>query len=133
MVNWVPNVRAAFDVRKSIATTISATIASSGMDQAVRQYHDLKAAQPAAYNFDERELNTLGYEFLNARKFPEAIRIFQLNVQAFPQSSNVYDSLAEAYMNAGDKPRAIVNYEKALERNPKNGNAARMLQKLKAP
>jgi hypothetical protein len=70
---------------KSIADTLSATIASSGIDQATRQYHDLKTTAPAAYNFAENELNSLGYELIRAKKFEEAIRIFQLNVEAYPQ------------------------------------------------
>jgi hypothetical protein len=130
---WVPQVKAAYDPRKSIAETLSATVSSSGVDAAAKQYHQLKATQFAAYNFDEGELNTLGYQFIRAKKFKEAIRIFQLNVEAYPQSSNVYDSLAEGYMDDGNKPEAIADYQKSLQFNPKNGNAVKMLQKLKAP
>jgi uncharacterized membrane protein len=133
MAIFVPNVKAAYDPRKSIAQTLSATIASSGVDQAIKQYHDLKAAGPATCNFDEGELNTLGYELIHANKFKEAIRILQLNVEAYPQSSNVYDSLGEAYMDEGNKPEAIANYQESLRRNPKNGGAVKMLQKLNAP
>jgi len=130
---WVPQVKAAYDPRKSIAETLSATIASSGIDAAVKQYHDLKAAASATYNFDEDELNALGYQFINAKKFKEAIRIFQLNIEAYPQSGNVYDSLGEAYMDDGNKPLAITNYQKSLQLNPKNRGAIVMLQKLNAP
>ena len=130
---WVPNVKAALDSRKSIAETLSATIASSGVDQAVAQYHQLRASAPATYNFDENQLNTLGYQLLRTNKFKDAIRIFQLNVEAYPQSSNPYDSLGEAYMDDGDKHQAIANYQKSLQLNPKNANGVRMLQKLKAP
>ncbi len=133
MAAWLPNVKAAYDTRKSIAQTLSATIASSGIDQAAKQYHDLKAVEPATYNFDENELNNLGYQFIRANKYKEAIRIFQLNVEAYPQSSNVYDSLAEAYMDDGDKPQAIANYQESLQLNPKNRNAVLMLQKINAP
>ena len=130
---WVPQLKAAYDPRKSIAETLSATIASSGIDAAARQYHDLKAAGLATYNFDEDELNNLGYVFIRAKKFKEAIRILELNVEAYPQSSNVYDSLGEAYADDGNKPLAIANYRKSLELNPKNKNGAVMLQKLNAP
>jgi len=133
MAIWVPQVKAGFDPRKSIAETLSATIASSGLDAAVKQYHDLKAAAPGTYNFDEGQLNGLGYRLIRANKFTEAIRILQLNVEAYTQSSNVYDSLGEAYMNAGDKPQAIANYQKSLQLNPKNGGAVTMLKKLSAP
>jgi uncharacterized membrane protein/archaellum component FlaF (FlaF/FlaG flagellin family) len=133
MAQWVPQVKAAYDPRKSIAETLSVTIASGGIDQAVRQYHEVKAAAPATYNFDEDELNSLGYVFIRSKKFKEAIRILQLNVEAFPQSGNVYDSLGEAYMDDGDKLQAIANYQKSLQLNPKNGNAVVMLRKLSAP
>ena len=133
MAVWVPQVKAGLRSRKSIAETLSATIASSGVEQAVKQYHDFKAAAPATYNFDEGELNTLGYQLIRANKVKEAIRIFQLNVEAYPQSSNVYDSLGEAYMDDGNKPQAIANYQKSLQLNPKNGGAVVMLQKLNAP
>ena len=130
---WVPQVKAAFDSRKSIAETLSRTIASGGIDEAARQYHDLKAAAPASYNFDEDQLNALGYRLIQAKEYSKAIRIFQLNVEAYPQSSNVYDSLGEAYMDSGDKTQAKANYQKSLELNPKNGNAVVMLERLKAP
>jgi tetratricopeptide (TPR) repeat protein len=133
MATWVPQLKAAFNPRRSISETLSTTIAASGVDAAVKQYHDLKGAQPTVYNFDEDELNSLGYRLLNAKKFKEAIRILQLNVEAYPQSGNVYDSLGEAYMDAGNKPLAIANYQKSLLLNPKNGGAVSMLRKLNAP
>jgi len=133
MADWAPKVKTAFDTRISIAKTMSATIASGGVEQAIREYQELKVPQRAGYNFDEGELDSLGYELLHAKRVNDAVRIFQLNVQAYPQSSNVYDSLGEAYMNAGDKSPAIVNYKKSLELNPKNHTAEKILQKLNAP
>ncbi|HTB91691.1 MAG TPA: DUF2306 domain-containing protein [Candidatus Sulfotelmatobacter sp.] len=133
MASWIPNVKAGLDSRKSIAQTLAATASTSGIDQAVKQYHDLKSSAPTIYNFDENELNSLGYRLIRDNQFQQAIRIFQLNIESYPQSSNAYDSLAEAYMDAGNKPLAIDNYQKSLRLNPKNHNAVVMLQKLKAP
>lgn len=132
MGTWVPNVKAALDTRKSIAQTLSATIVSGGMEAAVKQYQELKAAAPATYNFDEDELNNLGYQLIRTNKFKEAIRVFQMNVEAFPKSGNAYDSLAEGYMDDGDKAQAVANYQKSLQLNPKNRNAVVMLQKINA-
>ena len=129
---WVPNVKAALDSRISIAQTLAATISSGGIHQAVKQYHDLKSSSPTVYNFDENELNSLGYRLIRDNKLKDAIRIFQLNIEVYPQSGNVYDSLAEAYMDDGNESLAIANYQKSLQLNPKNHNAAVMLQKLKA-
>ena len=130
---WLPTLKKAYDARKSIGQTLSATIATSGIDAAATQYRELKASNASTFNFDEDQLNALGYDLLHTHKFPEAISIFQLNVEAYAQSSNVYDSLAEAYMNDGDKTKAIANYQKSLELNPKNHNAVKMLEKLNAP
>jgi outer membrane protein assembly factor BamD (BamD/ComL family) len=130
MAIWVPTVKAAYDTRKSIRATLSGTIASGGIDEGVKQYRELKAAQPTVYNFDEGELNNLGYQFMRAKQYKEAIRIFQLNIEAYPKSSNVYDSLGEAYMDDGEKELAIANYQKSLQLNPKNHNAVLMLEKL---
>jgi Predicted membrane protein (DUF2306) len=133
MTVFLPRIKAGFDTRKPIGEALSATIASSGIDAAVMQYRHLKAAEPANYNFDEVELNNLGYNLISNRKFDEAIRIFQLNVEAYPHSGNVYDSLAEAYMDDGNKPQAIAGYRESLHVNPKNRNAVLRLQKLNAP
>jgi len=130
---FVPNIKRAYDFRTSIAETLSATLATKGVEQAIAQYHNLKSAGSTHYNFDEDELNALGYQLIRANKFKEAIRIFQLNIEAYPQSGNAYDSLGEAYMDDGDKPLAIANYERSLQLNPKNRNAVKMLQKLNVP
>lgn len=79
---------------------------------------------------DEASINGLGYEMLNASRFSDAIEVFRFNVEMFPGSANVYDSLAEAYMKSGDNKMAIENYEKSLELNPENENAKEMLKKL---
>jgi tetratricopeptide (TPR) repeat protein len=132
MGQWMPRIKKAYDSRKSIADTLSATIASSGIDEAVMKYHTLRSFSAAAYNFDESELNSLGYQLIQSQKVKEAIRIFQLNIEAYPRSSNTYDSLGEAYMDDSNNPLAIANYRKSLELDPKNRDAAMMLRKLAA-
>jgi cytochrome c-type biogenesis protein CcmH/NrfG len=63
----------------------------------------------------------------------DAIAVFQLNVEMFPDDWNAYDSLGEGYMAHGDRGLAIANYERSLVLNPKNDNGTRMLAKLRAP
>lgn len=117
-------------IKLPIARVIARAIATSGIDSAVTQYLDLKKNQAQSYDFSEPQLNRLGYRLLQQRKLKEAIRVFQLNVEAYPQSGNVYDSLGEAYMVNGDKQLAIENYEKSLKLDPGNANAVEMLKKL---
>jgi tetratricopeptide (TPR) repeat protein len=116
--------------QKSIAETLLQTINEKDLQSAITQYHELKTTQFDSYDFRESELNTLGYQLLDMNKIPEAIEIFKLNVEAYPRSSNVYDSQGEAYMINGDREQAIMNYEKSLELDPNNSNAAEMLKKL---
>ncbi|NIR52311.1 tetratricopeptide repeat protein, partial [candidate division KSB1 bacterium] len=79
---------------------------------------------------NERQINILGYKLLNNGRTDDAIDVFKLNVAAFPNSANTYDSLGEAYMKAGMKEPAIQNYKKSLELNPDNSNAVAMLKRL---
>jgi len=58
------------------------------------------------------------------------VKIFLMNVELYPESFNVYDSLGEAYMKVGKKDLAIENYKKSLEINPLNNNAEDMLKEL---
>ena len=46
---------------------------------------------------------------------PNSITVFKENVKRFPKSSNVYDSLGEAYEGSGDLELAKENYQKAVK------------------
>jgi CubicO group peptidase (beta-lactamase class C family) len=114
----------------SIVSALDKTIAEKGIAAGIAQYRDLKAKQPATYDFAEPELNRLGYQLLRNGKPKEAIEIFKLNVEAYPQGFNAYDSLAEAYMTINERELAIQNYKKSLELNPNNTNATEILKRL---
>ncbi|HKP73283.1 MAG TPA: tetratricopeptide repeat protein, partial [Pyrinomonadaceae bacterium] len=118
--------------KQSIAETLMKTITEKDVAAAVKQYRDLKAAK-ADYNFEEGELNTLGYQLLAAKKIKEAIEIFKLNAEAYPQAANTYDSLGEAYMLAGERELALQSYKKSVELNPQNTNAATIIKNLEQP
>ena len=116
--------------KKSIAEELFKTILAYDVATAIKQYHELKKDFPNIYNFEEDELNWLGYHMLGLEKVDEAIEIFRLNVEVYPTSSNVYDNLGEAFMKNGQKELATTNYEKSIELNPNNANAIEMLKKL---
>jgi CubicO group peptidase (beta-lactamase class C family) len=118
-------------IKKNIDAALYRIITREGVESAVRQYHELKSNQNDQYNFQEQFLNRLGYNLIRQSKVKEAIEVLKLNVEAYPSSGNAYDSLAEAYMTGGQKELAIKNYEKSLELDPGNSNAAERIKKMR--
>ena len=116
-----------------IAQMLFGTVTEKGVEAAIKQYRDLKTKEAGAYDFGEEQLNNLGYYLIGMKKFKDAIAILKLNVEVFPKSANVYDSLGEAYMDDGNKELARENYEKSLQMDPGNTNAKEKLKQLKIP
>jgi tetratricopeptide (TPR) repeat protein len=99
--------------------------------QAAIEYYDTSIKEnPRIPLFTEGQINSLGYEFLFNQQYKEAIALFKLNVEVFPNSFNVYDSLGEAYMENRKYDLAILFYNKSLELNPNNTNAVDKLQEI---
>ncbi len=104
------------------------------VEERIALYYKLKKESPDLYNFEnEDELTMYGYSFLWENNVAEAIEIFKLIVAEFPNSSNPYDSLGEAYLKNGDKERSLANYEKSLALNPENFNAEDQIERIKHP
>jgi len=70
---------------------------------------------PKAILFSEATVNFVGYEHIQAGDTKGAVEIMKLNVTAYPNSPNVYDSLADAYLANGQKDLARQNARKAVE------------------
>lgn len=80
--------------------------------------------------FDEATINEIGYDLMNASRYSDAVEVLSLNTEVFPESANTWDSLAEALMKKGDREKAADNYRRALEIDPGNENAKKMLGEL---
>lgn len=101
------------------------------VNKGIETYYSLKKNSEKEYSFENPgELNTLGYELLRSGNIDSAIKIFSLNVSAFPESANVYDSLGEAYFNKKEYQLSISNYQKSLDLEPANTNAKDMILKI---
>lgn len=55
---------------------------------------------------DEAVMNTAGYTLLFIGRTADAIKVLAANAEAHPNSANVYDSLADAYLAIGDRAKA---------------------------
>ncbi len=78
-----------------------------GIDSAIVRYHEPKQSGPAEA-FDESLLNSLGYRLLRSDRVEDAIAVFELNVAEYPDASNPYDSLGEAYLAADDPDHLVL-------------------------
>ncbi|MCB0569618.1 MAG: DJ-1/PfpI family protein [Phaeodactylibacter sp.] len=100
------------------------------VDEALGIFEKVKKAYPSWVLFRESAANWAGYALLNRQHTEDAISVFAMNTRAYPDSFNVYDSLAEAHLRAGHKEEAHRYYEKSLELNPGNKNAKEALAEL---
>lgn len=114
--------------KKSVADNVLAKIESDGIDAGIKYFHKIK--DDKNFQLRESEMNIIGYKLMEDKKYEDASKVFQLNVDAFPNSSNTYDSLGESYMKMGNKELAIKNYRKSVELNPNNQMGIKYLKEL---
>jgi CubicO group peptidase (beta-lactamase class C family) len=94
--------------------------AKVGMDSAIARYIVLQKSANPDYDYAENDLNSYAYILLRGGSVDDAIKVFKLNTELYPNSFNVYDSLADGYEKAGNKALAIASCKKALEIDPAN-------------
>ena len=92
----------------------SALDGPSGIEKATAVYRDAKQKDPNAFVFPENVLNLAGYEKLQAGNTKDAVAIFKLNTEAYPESANAQDSLGDGYLADGQKDLALAAAKKAI-------------------
>lgn len=105
-------------------------IMAGKVDQAAAMYEKVKKQYPNWVLFDEASVNVAGYQLMNKGQMQNAIKVLELNVKAYPDSFNTYDSLGEVQLQAGMTDKAKWNLQKSLELNPKNKHAEELLTKI---
>jgi len=130
-LNVEMNPKSVFAMRQHAAIAVALALRNEGADAGVRVYHDL-SGRYGADAFPEFTLNRLGYQLLGDDRADLAIAVFRLNTEAYPKSGNAFDSLGEAYAKHGDRDLAIRTLRKALEIDPANDHAKKLLESLEA-
>lgn len=97
---------------------------------AVQSYRDQKREGTTAA-LTEEQVNRVGYWLLGKKRVKDAAAVFEMNVEDFPKSWNVYDSLGEAYAEDDQRDRAVASYERSVALNPDNTNGVEQIKKLK--
>ncbi|MDD3641861.1 MAG: M56 family metallopeptidase [Candidatus Krumholzibacteria bacterium] len=117
----------------SAAVEFAMALKKEGQEKAgavLQKLQKMEQSGSSEYYFKESEFNTLGYVLLHNGKVEEAIYVFKNNVEMYPESWNVYDSLGEGLLVAGKLDKAQKFYEKSLALNPENENGKQMLAKI---
>lgn len=116
---------------RDLGENLTIVRALRGTAAAMKYYQWAKSAGFAALRHDITTLNLLGYHLLDDKDYRDAIEVLKWNVAEYPDDANSYDSLGEAYMDAGMRDLAITNYERSLKLNPANDNAVTRLKRLR--
>jgi tetratricopeptide (TPR) repeat protein len=125
------NLRAHWRVFHRMDAGFEDVLRRGGVDEAVTYYHSRRELDSAALFFSESEMNGLGYAYLTRGQVREALALFRLNIDAYPQSFNVYDSYGEALMVDHQYELAVKNYARSVELNPENENGLKKLTELR--
>ena len=95
---------------------------TGGLDEIKAHYDGLSKRYGITITPGENRVNGVGYQILGREDFEGAIAVFRYNVELYPDSANVYDSLGEALENAGHLEKALANYSKAVENGTRIGD-----------
>lgn len=102
--------------KKSPMSEFWVTVESpGGVAKAVQMFRDARKKDPKASLFPEGVINLLAYERMQAGQLKDAIELCKLNVEAYPNSANTYDSLGDAYLADGQNELALQASQKAIE------------------
>jgi dienelactone hydrolase len=85
-----------------------------GASKVAQNLAEARKRDPKVTLFSEGIANVIGYEHIQSGDTKGAVEILKLNMTAYPDSANVYDSLSDAYLADGQKELARECAQKAL-------------------
>lgn len=89
---------------------------NKGIESVKSHYNRLSKKYGYHIAIPEVTINFVGYQYLNNKQYTKAIEVFDFNIEQYPNSANVYDSLGEAFEKSGDISSAIKNYQIAVQK-----------------
>ena len=101
----------------------AALSAPGGVSKARQIYDETRKTDKKTVLFPEADLNQFGYELLQDGRAKDAIVVFKMNNEEYPNSANTYDSLSDAYLADGNNDEALRLAEKTLEMLAKDTQA----------
>lgn len=120
-------------IPKQLTDILAETAAASGLPAALARYRELRQQYYGgqSYDFSENSALALAQRATQAGRPDEAIAWAQLDLEFYPRSARAYVSLGTAYNAKKDTANAMASLQKALELDPQNQQAQRMLEQLR--
>jgi Flp pilus assembly protein TadD len=120
-------------VPKQLSDIMTDAITADGAAAAIAKYRDLRKVSfgGQSYDFSEGGLLVVAQRLTAANKADDALAVLQVNAEFYPQSARTYLAMAQAYQRNRDTAGAVRSLEKAVELDPQNAQARRMLDALK--
>jgi tetratricopeptide (TPR) repeat protein len=106
------------------------SVGSKGVDATIQNYRALrdKYYGTAAYDFSPQTLNSVATSLAENKDFEGATKMVNLNLEFTPNNAYTYVTMGQIQLGKGDKPAAIASFQKALELDPNNRYAKRLLE-----
>lgn len=108
-------------VYPDIARSMQRLAKEEGIEVAISSYYKRKGYYPVEY-FHEDLLNQIGYKFLRSEQYDEAIAVFRLNIDEYPNTPNPHDSLGDAYRLSDNLKSAVESYLNATKLAEQNND-----------
>ena len=94
----------------AVADSVAALVAAGDSAGAERLLRSAQQQPVNRYRSLEAEINALGYRLLGGGAAAQAVTVFRINTQVYPQSANAFDSLGEALLATGQRDAGIAAY-----------------------
>ncbi len=108
------------------------TLDAEGIDAPVARYRELREnyGMSGAFDFGEWEMNTLGERLADDDRVPEAITVYELNAEFYPESVAINFTLGRLYEEEGEGETAVRYYQRVLDLRPDHQGARERLTAL---
>jgi tetratricopeptide (TPR) repeat protein len=94
------------------------------------QFIKIENNKDSEYITESWAINALAYDLFRKENLNDALKLFKLNTEIYPEKSNPWDSYSMCLIAMGEKEEGIAAYRKFVELSPLNQNAKRKLDDL---
>jgi serine beta-lactamase-like protein LACTB, mitochondrial len=117
-------------LKMSLSDRLMEEYLNSSIDNVKSLYLRIESDSTEVFSFTPLEMNYFGYDLLAIKRVPDAIDFFKFFIHEYPDFTNAYIGLADAYYADGNRGLALKHYRIALKLDPKNNYVSSMVKKI---